>query len=99
MDYRYPSVDRKNEIKLRKSKNQKHSYGSLILETENFDINKFLIQPKDTSIKSNNSKKLYPKKLPSISKKWKTPQLIDVISKSTNLSSEGNNVFSFEKDN
>ena len=102
MDNRYPSVDRRTEIKLRKNNNQKNSYGSVIFETENFDINKFLTQRRNNSIKSNESEILYPKKLPSISKKRINPQLIDIISKSTNItniSTERNNAFSFEKDN
>ena len=99
MSNRYPSVDRKKEIKLRKNYNPKYSYGSLILEPNGFDINRFLSEARNISIKSNNSKKSYPKKLPSISKKILNPQIFDIISKSTNLSTEGNNGFSFEKDN
>ena len=99
MSNRYPSVDRKKEIKLRKNYNPKYSYGSIILEPNGFDINRFLSEARNISIKSNNSKKSYPKKLPSISKKILNPQIFDIISKSTNLSTEGNNGFSFEKDN
>ena len=99
MSNRYPSVDRRKEIKLRKNNNSKYYCGSIILEPNGFDINKFLSEARNISIKSNNSKKSYPKKLPSISKKLLNPQIFDIISKSTNLSTEGNNGFSFEKDN
>ena len=99
MSYRYSSVDRSKEIKLRKTKNSLHFGGNLILGTNDLDINKILYQKRNTSIKATNSKKFYPKKLPSINKTVKNPHLLDKFRKISQLSTTVNLGASFENDN
>ena len=99
MSYRYSSVDRTKQIKYKKASNHLHLGANLVLGSNDFDINNILTQTRNTSLKTTNSKNLYPKKLPSINKKIINRQLYDKYSKNSDFSTTVGHISSFEKEN
>ena len=99
MSNRYSSVDRVKENKYRNQNYSLHIGGSLILGSNDFDINQILSQITNPSIKSTNYTKSYPKKLPYLTKKIKNPLFSNIYTKYSDLSTTVNNIFSPERDN
>ena len=98
MSRRYASVDRSKEIKAKREVNQIFRRQNLVLNANDFDINNLLDQTKTNSLKTLNPKKFKPKKLPLINKQITSSHLGDINSKTSDLSTEMNNAFSFERD-
>ena len=98
MSRRYASVDRSKEIKAKREVNQIFRRQNLVLNANDFDINNLLEQTKTNSLKTLNPKKFKPKKLPLINKRITSSHLGDINSKTSDLSTEMNNAFSFERD-
>ena len=98
MSKRYSSVDRSKEMKAKKLINPIFGSPNLLLNVNEFDFS-MLNQTKPNILKTLNPKRFKPKKLPLINKQITTSHLGDINSKTSDLSTEVNNAFSFEKDN
>ena len=99
MSNRYSSVDRTKEKIYRNQRNTLNIGGSLVLGSNDFDINQILSKIRYPSIKSTFSKKSCPKKLPSLIKKINNHKVFDIYTKYSDLSTTINNAFCTEKDN
>ena len=99
MSNRYSSVDRVKEKIFRNQGNTLNIGGGFALASNDFDINKILSKMRTSSIKTNISKKSYPKKLPSLNKKINNHKIFDIYTKYSDLSTTINNAFCIEKDN
>lgn len=100
MSKRYASVDRTKEIKAKREINYPYPRRNLVLNINNFDINNFFHQTKQNALRTLNSNRYRPKKLPLINKQITTSNLGDINnSKTTEISSDMNNAFSFDREN
>ena len=100
MSKRYASVDRTKEIKAKREINYPYPRRNLVLNVNNFDINNFFHQTKQNALRTLNSNRYRPKKLPLINKQITTSNLGDINnSKTTEISSDMNNAFSFDREN
>ena len=100
MSKRYASVDRTKEIKAKREINYPYPRRNLVLNFNNFDINNFFHQTKQNALRTLNSNRYRPKKLPLINKQITTSNLGDINnSKTTEISSDMNNAFSFDREN
>ena len=100
MSKRYASVDRTKEIKAKREINYPYPRINLVLNINNFDINNFFHQTNQNALRTLNSNRYRPKKLPLINKQITTSNLGDINnSKTTEISSDMNNAFSFDREN
>ena len=99
MSNRYSSVDRAKEKIFKNQRNTLNIGGSLVLCSNDFDINQILSQLRNPSIKSTFSKNSCPKKLPSLAKKINNQKIFDIYTKYSDLSTTINNAFCTEKEN
>lgn len=99
MHIRYSSVDRSKEIRSRKELNPLYLGGNRIVGGNIFDINKYISQTEQSySLQPVSPTKRNRRKLPSLNKKILSPPLFDKISKNSDLSTEANNIVSFDRD-
>ena len=98
MSKRYASVDRSKEIKAKRIINPIFRHQNLVLNVNDFDINNLLNQAKPDSLRTLNPKRFKVRKLPLINKQITSSHLGDINSKTSDLSTEVNNAFSFERD-
>ena len=98
MSKRYASVDRSKEIKAKRIINPIFRHQNLVLNVNDFDINNLLNQAKPESLRTLNPKRFKVRKLPLINKRITSSHLGDINSKTSDLSTEVNNAFSFERD-
>jgi hypothetical protein len=98
MSKRYASVDRSKEIKAKRIINPIFRHQNLVLNVNDFDINNLLNQAKPESLRTLNPKRFKVRKLPLINKQITSSHLGDINSKTSDLSTEVNNAFSFERD-
>ena len=99
MNIRYSSVDRSKEIRSRKELNPLYLGGNRIVGGNIFDINKYISQTENSySIQTISPTKRNKRKLPSLNKKILSPSIFDKISKNSDLSTEANNIVSFDRD-
>jgi len=98
MSKRYASVDRSKEIKAKRIINPIFRHKNLVLNINDFDINNLLDQAKPESLRTLNPKRFKVRKLPLINKQITSSHLGDINSKTSDLSTEVNNAFSFERD-
>lgn len=99
MNIRYSSVDRSKEIRSRKELNPLYLGGNRIVGGNIFDISKYISQTEQSySIQTISPSKRNKRKLPSLNKKILSPSLFDKNSKNSDLSTEANNLVSFERD-
>ena len=99
MNIRYSSVDRSKEIRSRKELNPLYLGGNRIVGGSIFDINKYISQTEQSySLQTVSPTKRNRKKLPSLNKKILSPPLFDKASKNSDLSTEANNLVSFDRD-
>jgi len=98
MSKRYASVDRSKEIKAKRIINPIFRHKNLVLNVNDFDINNLLNQAKPDSLRTLNPKRFKVRKLPLINKQITSSHLGDINSKTSDLSTEVNNAFSFERD-
>ena len=96
MSKRYASVDRSKEIKAKKEINPSFFGRKLILDMEEFDINNLFTATKKSTLKTLNPIKINPKKLPLISNYATKSHLCDINTKTTNISTEVNNILYLE---
>ena len=99
MSRRYASVDRSKEMKAKRIVNPIFHHPNLVLNVNEFDINNMLNKTKPNILRTLNPKRFKPKKLPLINKQITSSHLGDINSKTSDMSTEVNNAFSFEKDN
>ena len=99
MSKRYASVDRSREIKSKREFNSIFPRKNLILNINDFDISNIFHQTKPNILRTLNPQKFKSKKLPIINKKITNSQLCDINSKTSDLSTEVNNIFTNEKEN
>lgn len=99
MSKRYASVDRSKEIKTKKLINTPFERRNLVLNINNLEMDN-ITRPKKQKILKTLNPERYKHKLPIINKQITSSHLGDINnSKTTELISEVNNVFSLEKDN
>ena len=99
MHIRYSSVDRTKEIRSKKELNPLYLGGNRIVGGNIFDINKYISQTEQSySLQTVSPSKRNRRKLPSLNKKKLSPPLFDKISKNSDLSTEANNLVSFDRD-
>mgnify|MGYP006873056139 CR=1 FL=1 len=98
MSRRYASVDRSKEIKAKRDIIPPFSRRNLVLNINNFDINNILNQSNQNTLRTLNTNRYNPKKLPLINKQITSSHLGDINSKNSDLSTEVNNAFSFERE-
>ena len=99
MNIRYSSVDRTKEIRSKKELNPLYLGGNRIVGGNIFDINKYISQTEQSySLQTVSPTKRNRKKLPSLNKKILSPPLFDKASKNSDLSTEANNLVSFDRD-
>ena len=99
MSKRYASVDRSREIKSKREFNSIFPQRNLILNINDFDISNIFNQTKPNILRTLNPQKFKSKKLPIITKQITSSQLNDINSKTSELSTEVNNIFINEKEN
>ena len=99
MSKRYASVDRSREIKSKREFNSIFPQRNLVLNINDFDISNIFNQTKPNILRTLNPQKFKSKKLPIITKQITSSQLNDINSKTSELSTEVNNIFINEKEN
>ena len=99
MSKRYSSVDRSKEMRNKRLINSINPHRNLILRMDDFDINNVIEHTKKNILNTLNPKIIKPKKLPKIIKQITTSHLGEINSKTTDLSTEVNNAFLYEKEN
>ena len=99
MSKRYASVDRSKEIKLKKEMDSIFLRRNLVLNINDFDISTIFTQTKPNVLRTLNPQRFKTKKLPMINKQITTSQLCDINTKTSELSTEVNNMFINEKEN
>lgn len=99
MSKRYSSVDRSKEMRNKRLINSINPHRNLILRMDDFDINNVIEHTKKNILNTLNPKRIKPKKLPKIIKQITTSHLGEINSKTTDLSTEVNNAFLYEKEN
>ena len=99
MSKRYASVDRSREIKSKREFNSIFPQRNLILNINDFDISNIFNQTKPNILRTLNPQKYKSIKLPIITKQITSSQLNDINSKTSELSTEVNNIFINEKEN
>ena len=99
MNKRYSSVDRSKEMRNKRLVNSINPHRNLILRMDDFDINNVIEHTKKNILNTLNPKIIKPKKLPKIIKQITTSHLGEINSKTTDLSTEVNNAFLYEKEN
>ena len=99
MSKRYASVDRSREIKSKREFDSIFPQRNLILNINDFDISNIFNQTKPNILRTLNPQKFKSKKLPIITKQITSSQLNDINSKTSELSTEVNNIFINEKEN
>ena len=99
MSKRYSSVDRSKEMRNKRLVNSINPHRNLILRMDDFDINNVIEHTKKNILNTLNPKIIKPKKLPKIIKQITTSHLGEINSKTTDLSTEVNNAFLYEKEN
>ena len=98
MSRRYASVDRSKEIKAKRDIIPPFSRRNLVLNINNFDINNILNQSNQNTLRTLNTNRYNSIKLPLINKQITSSHLGDINSKNSDLSTEVNNAFSFERE-
>ena len=99
MSKRYASVDRSREIKSKREFNSIFPQRNLVLNINDFDISNIFNQTKPNILRTLNPQKYKSIKLPIITKQITSSQLNDINSKTSELSTEVNNIFINEKEN
>ena len=99
MSKRYASVDRSREIKSKREFDSIFPQRNLVLNINDFDISNIFNQTKPNILRTLNPQKFKSKKLPIITKQITSSQLNDINSKTSELSTEVNNIFINEKEN
>ena len=99
MSKRYASVDRSKEIKAKRVVNPIFHSPNLVIKVNELDINNMPSPTKQNQLRTLNSKRFKPKKLPIISKQITTSHLGDINSKTSDLSTEVNYPFSLNPEN
>ena len=99
MSKRYASVDRSREIKSKREFDSIFPQRNLILNINDFDISNIFNQTKPNILRTLNPQKYKSIKLPIITKQITSSQLNDINSKTSELSTEVNNIFINEKEN
>ena len=99
MSKRYASVDRSKEIKLKKEMDSIFLRRNLVLNINDFDISTIFTQTKPNVLRTLNPQRFKSKKLPMINKQITSSQLCDINTKTSELSTEVNNMFINEKEN
>ena len=99
MSKRYASVDRSKEIKLKKEMDSIFLRRNLVLNINDFDISTIFTQTKPNVLRTLNPQRFKTKKLPMINKQITSSQLYDINTKTSELSTEVNNMFINEKEN
>ena len=99
MSKRYASVDRSKEIKLKREMDSIFLRRNLVLNINDFDISTIFTQTKPNVLRTLNPQRFKTKKLPMINKQITSSQLYDINTKTSELSTEVNNMFINEKEN
>ena len=99
MSKRYASVDRSKEIKAKRVVNPIFHSPNLVIKVNELDINNMPSPTKQNQLRTLNSKRFKPKKLPIISKQITTSHFGDINSKTSDLSTEVNYPFSLNPEN
>ena len=99
MSKRYASVDRSREIKSKREFDSIFPQRNLVLNINDFDISNIFNQTKPNILRTLNPQKYKSIKLPIITKQITSSQLNDINSKTSELSTEVNNIFINEKEN
>ena len=99
MSKRYASVDRSREIKSKREIDAIFPRRNLVLNINDFDISNIFNQTKPNVLRTLNPQKYKYKKLPIINKQINSSLLCDINSKTSEQSTEVNNMFMNEKEN
>ena len=99
MSKRYASVARSKEIRDKRVLNPNFHSPNLVIKVNELGINNFSNLIKQKQLRTLNSKRFKPRKLPLINKQITISHLGDINSKTSDLSTEVNHPFSLCQEN